>query len=63
MPVLNRDYSPLSSHIATEAFTRHPVSCAIGNSRPVKRPYWVRCFVVDGRARLIDPPVLSLKET
>jgi hypothetical protein len=31
--------------------------------RPVKRPYWVRCFVVSGRARLIDPPISSLKET
>ena len=29
----------------------------------VKRPYWVRCFVVGGRARLIDPPISSLKET
>jgi len=28
----------------------------------IKRPYWVRCFVVGGRARLIDPPILSLKE-
>jgi hypothetical protein len=31
--------------------------------RAIKRPYWVRCFVVGGRARLIDPPVESLKET
>lgn len=31
--------------------------------RPVKRPYWVRCFVVSGRARLVDPPISSLKET
>lgn len=31
--------------------------------RAVKRPYWVRCFVVGGRARLIDPPIASLKET
>lgn len=28
----------------------------------VKRPYWVRCFVVDGRARLIDPPISALKD-
>jgi hypothetical protein len=31
--------------------------------RQVKRPYWVRCFVVGGRASLIDPPISSLKET
>lgn len=30
--------------------------------RSVKRPYWVRCFVVGGDARLIDPRVASLKE-
>jgi hypothetical protein len=30
--------------------------------RPVKRPYWVRCFVVGGRATLVDPPISSLKE-
>jgi len=27
----------------------------------LKRPYWVRCFVVGGEARLLDPPVSSLK--
>ena len=31
--------------------------------RSVKQPFWVRCFVVEGLARLIDPPVSSLKET
>ncbi len=31
--------------------------------RAVKRPYWVRCFVLGGGARLIDPPIASLKET
>jgi hypothetical protein len=30
--------------------------------RPVKRPYWVRCFVVGGGATLVDPPISSLKE-
>ncbi len=29
----------------------------------VKRPFWVRCFVVAGQARLIDPPISCLKET
>jgi hypothetical protein len=31
--------------------------------KPVKRPFWVRCFVVAGQARLIDPPISCLKET
>ena len=31
--------------------------------RSIKRPFWVRCFVVGGHARLIDPPITSLKET
>jgi len=29
----------------------------------IKKPFWVRCFVVAGPARLIDPPITSLKET
>jgi hypothetical protein len=39
-----------------------PVEHQVNVPKLVKRPYWVRCFVVDGRARLIDPPILSLKE-
>lgn len=27
-----------------------------------RKPFWVRCFVVAGRARLVDPPVSTLKE-
>lgn len=27
-----------------------------------RKPFWVRCFVVAGPARLIDPPVSTLKE-
>jgi len=26
------------------------------------RPYWVRCFIVGGPGRLIDPPYKNLKE-
>jgi hypothetical protein len=29
----------------------------------VRKPFWVRCFVVAGQARLIDPPIAGLKET
>lgn len=31
--------------------------------RQLRRPYHVRCFLVGGRAKLIDPPTSSLKET
>jgi hypothetical protein len=40
-----------------------PVKHDITIPRQVKRPYWVRCFVAGGRARLIDPPIASMKET
>jgi hypothetical protein len=45
--------------LAAGAAVEHQVSVP----RSVKRPYWVRCFVTGGKARLIDPPVSSLKET
>jgi hypothetical protein len=28
-----------------------------------RKTIWVRCFVVAGQARLIDPPITSLKES
>ena len=40
-----------------------PVEHHVTVPRPVKRPYWVRCFVVGGQATLVDPPISSLKET
>jgi hypothetical protein len=40
-----------------------PAEYHVSVPRSVKRPYWVRCFVVGGRARLVDPPISSLKET
>jgi hypothetical protein len=39
-----------------------PVEHHVTVPRAVKRPYWVRCFVVGGRAKLVDPPISSLKE-
>jgi hypothetical protein len=30
--------------------------------KTIKKPYWVRCFVMSGPGRLIDPPVGDLKE-
>ena len=61
IPVLSRDYSR-SAVLSPRKPSPDIKYAAIGNSRPVNRPYWVRCFVVDGRARLIDAPILSLKE-
>ena len=39
-----------------------PVEHQVTIPRAVKRPYWVRCFVVAGQASLLDPPISSLKE-
>jgi hypothetical protein len=41
---------------------RLPAEYTVTVPRAVKRPYWVRCFVMAGEARLMDPPVSSLKE-
>ena len=30
--------------------------------KTIKKPYWVRCFVMSGQSRLVDPPVGDLKE-
>src|ERR1022692_3310192 len=40
-----------------------PVYHQVTIPRTVRRPYWVRCFVVGGRARLVDPPISDLKES
>ena len=39
-----------------------PAEHKVSIPKSVKRPFWVRCFVVDGHARLIDPPISNLKE-
>jgi hypothetical protein len=39
-----------------------PAEHKVSIPKSVKRPFWVRCFVVEGHARLIDPPIGSLKE-
>lgn len=39
-----------------------PVEHPVTVPRSVKRPYWVRCFVAGGQARLVDPPIPQLKE-
>jgi hypothetical protein len=39
-----------------------PAEHLVNVPKSVKRPYWIRCFVVAGRATLIDPPIASLKE-
>lgn len=39
-----------------------PRDCPVNVPRSVKRPYWVKCFVTGGQARLIDPPISQLRE-
>jgi hypothetical protein len=40
-----------------------PVEREVTIPSNIHKPFWVRCFVVTGQARLIDPPVSCLKET
>ena len=40
-----------------------PAAHHVNIPKLVKRPYWVRCFVVGGQATLVNPPISSLKET
>jgi hypothetical protein len=39
-----------------------PAEHKVSVPKSVKRPFWVRCFVLEGHARLIDPPIANLKE-
>ena len=39
-----------------------PVEHKVTVPKSIKRPFWVRCFVIDGHARLVDPPIGNLKE-
>ncbi len=39
-----------------------PAEHKVSVPKSVRRPYWVRCFVLGGPARLIDPPIGNLKE-
>jgi len=32
------------------------------NIPKLSKPYWVRCFIIGGPGRLIDPPYKDLKE-
>jgi len=40
-----------------------PAEHKVEISKAIKKPYWVRCFVMSGPGRLIDPPMGDLKET
>jgi hypothetical protein len=39
-----------------------PAEYKVNVPKAISRPYWVRCFVVGGNARLLDPPITELKE-
>jgi len=44
-------------NLAPGAATEHRVEIP-----KLKKPYWVRCFLVSGPGRLVDPPITELKE-
>ena len=39
-----------------------PAEYKVDLPKTIKKPYWVRCFVMSGLSRLVDPPVGDLKE-
>jgi hypothetical protein len=39
-----------------------PAEYKVTVPKAISKPYWVRCFVVGGDARLLDPPITELKE-
>jgi hypothetical protein len=39
-----------------------PVELEVAVPKHIKRPYWLKCFVVSGPARLVHPPVSTLRE-
>ena len=39
-----------------------PAEYKVDLPKTIKKPYWVRCFVMSGASRLVDPPVGDLKE-
>lgn len=62
MPTSASDGFPiLDTMLSARSGAREEFKATIPGS--VRKPFWVRCFVVAGQARLIDPPIASLKET
>jgi hypothetical protein len=63
---------PIMPTSADDKFVLLDESLELGPGKPAKhkvnipkaisKPYWVRCFVVGGNARLLDPPISQLKE-
>jgi hypothetical protein len=62
MPISATEGVPiLDVQLPSGSGSREEFKAAVPSS--IKKPFWVRCFVVDGQARLIDPPISRLKET
>jgi hypothetical protein len=39
-----------------------PVGYSVTVPKSISKPRWIRCFSMDGKARLIDPPISDLKD-
>jgi hypothetical protein len=61
MPIKVSDGVPILDIVLTSSDAPAEFKATVPGS--IKKPFWVRCFVVAGQARLIAPPILSLKET
>jgi hypothetical protein len=61
MPMQASDGVPILDTVLSGSGALAEFKVAVPGS--FRKPFWVRCFVAAGQARLIDPPVTSLKET
>jgi hypothetical protein len=61
MPASVSDGDPILDTVLPQSVLPQEFRVTVPGS--VRKPFWVRCFVVAGKARLVDPPITNLKET
>lgn len=61
MPLSVSDGVPILDSVLTGSGVLGDLRATVPGS--IRKPFWVRCFVTAGQARLIDPPISSLKES
>jgi hypothetical protein len=61
MPMSASDGVPILDAVIPESGAPAEFKATVPSS--FRKPFWVRCFVAAGQARLIDPPIASLKES
>ena len=61
MPLALSDGVPILEFVLSGSGVLADLRATVPGS--IRKPFWVRCFVTAGQARLIDPPISSLKES